>query len=58
VAGVEAGSAGKALVTSEEGQRLAAAGVIDLLDGRLIVTRPLLTDHVARAVLALSPPEC
>ena len=58
VAGVVAGSAGNALVASEEGQQLVAAGVIDLLDYRLIVTRPLLTDHVARAVLALSPPEC
>jgi putative oxygen-independent coproporphyrinogen III oxidase len=56
VAGVAAGEAGTALMTSEEGQRLAAAGVTELVDGRLVVVRPLLTDHVARAVLALPPP--
>jgi oxygen-independent coproporphyrinogen-3 oxidase len=56
VAGVVAGEAGEGLLISEEGQRLAAAGVIELADGRLVVRRPLLTDHVARAVLALGPP--
>ena len=35
VAGVVAGAAGTALMASEEGERLAAAGVIDLIDGRL-----------------------
>ena len=58
VAGVVAGAAGTALLLSGEGQRLAAAGVIDLIEGRLTVPRPLLTDHVARALLALAPPEC
>jgi len=56
VAGVAAGQAGDALMSSEEGHRLAAAGVIELAGGRLVVKRPLLTDHVARAVLALAPP--
>ena len=56
VAGVAAGQAGSALMSSEEGHRLAAAGVIELVGDRLIVKRPLLTDHVARAVLALAPP--
>jgi oxygen-independent coproporphyrinogen-3 oxidase len=56
VAGVAAGAAGTALMGSEEGHRLSAAGVIELVDGRLVVRRPLLTDHVARAVLALPPP--
>jgi oxygen-independent coproporphyrinogen-3 oxidase len=56
VAGVAAGEAGNALMSSEEGHRLAAAGVIELAGGRLVVKRPLLTDHVARAVLALAPP--
>ena len=56
VAGVVAGAAGNALMSSDEGQRLAAAGVVELLDGRLVVRRPLITDHVARSVLALSPP--
>ena len=58
VAGVSAGTAGNALIAGGEGQRLAAAGVIDVIDGRLVVKRPLLTDHVARALLALSPPDC
>ncbi len=58
VAGVMAGIAGTALMNSEEGERLAAAGVVDLVGGRLRVKRPLLTDHVARALLALAPPEC
>lgn len=56
VAGVAAGEAGNALMSSEEGRRLSAAGVIELVGGRLAVKRPLLTDHVARAVLALAPP--
>jgi putative oxygen-independent coproporphyrinogen III oxidase len=56
VAGVAAGEAGNALMSSEEGHRLSAAGVIELVGGRLAVKRPLLTDHVARAVLALAPP--
>jgi len=56
VAGVVAGDAGNALMTSEEGRRLAAAGVVELIGGRLMVKRPLLTDHVARALLALAPP--
>jgi putative oxygen-independent coproporphyrinogen III oxidase len=58
VAGVVAGAAGTALMASEDGQRLAAAGVIDLFEERLTVLRPLLTDHVARALLALAPQEC
>jgi oxygen-independent coproporphyrinogen-3 oxidase len=56
VAGVAAGQAGRALMGGEEGQRLAEAGVVELVADRLIVKRPLLTDHVARAVLALAPP--
>lgn len=56
VAGVRVGRAGTALMASEEGLRLGAAGVIEVVDGRLVVRRPLLTDHVARAVLALPPP--
>ena len=57
-AGVVAGAAGNALMISEEGERLAVAGVAELVGGRLVVRRPLLTDHVARAVLALAPLEC
>ena len=58
VAGVVAGQAGAALMNGEEGDRLAAAGVIHSVGDRLVVKRPLLTDHVARALLALAPPEC
>jgi putative oxygen-independent coproporphyrinogen III oxidase len=57
-AGVSAGAAGNALMSSEEGQRLDEAGVVELVDGRLVVKRPLLTDHIARSLLALSPLEC
>lgn len=56
VAGVAAGQAGSALMSTGEGRRLAAAGVIEVVADRLVVKRPLLTDHVARAVLALAPP--
>jgi oxygen-independent coproporphyrinogen-3 oxidase len=53
VAGVVAGRAGRALLDSDEGQALAAAGVITLAGDRLMVSRPLLTDAVARALLGL-----
>lgn len=58
VAGVATGTVGKALVASEEGRRLIAAGVFQERDGRLFVTRPLFTDAVARTVLSLSPGDC
>jgi putative oxygen-independent coproporphyrinogen III oxidase len=54
--GVVAGEGGEALLASPEGERLRAAGVIDLVGDRLVVIRPLLTDEVIRTVLALSPP--
>jgi oxygen-independent coproporphyrinogen-3 oxidase len=56
-AGVMMGPAGAALLASEEGQRLLAAEVIEVVADRLTVKKPLLTDAVARAVLALSAPE-
>lgn len=56
VAGVRAGPAGEALWHSDEGQTLAKHGVIELGGGRLVVRRTLLTDAVARALLALPPP--
>ncbi len=56
VAGVELGAAGEALLAREEGERLLAAGVVERRHQRVVVTRPLLTDAVVRAVLALSPP--
>lgn len=53
--GVEAGAAGEALLASPAGSRFVAAGVIDTVGERLVVARPLLTDAVAREVLALDP---
>jgi oxygen-independent coproporphyrinogen-3 oxidase len=58
VAGVVAGKAGAALLASPDGVRLVEAGVVELIGGRLVVQRPLLTDAVARELLALSPPDC
>ncbi len=55
-AGVVAGAAGAALLGSATGQRLVSAGVVEVVEDRLVVARPLLTDAVAREVLALSPP--
>lgn len=54
-AGVRPGRAGTALWNSQQGRRLHQAGVIELRDGRLRVERPLLTDEVSRAILAIAP---
>jgi oxygen-independent coproporphyrinogen-3 oxidase len=51
--GVRAGDAGRSLLESKEGKRLLAAGVLDYDGDRLLVTDPLLTDRVARELLAL-----
>ena len=53
--GVRAGAAGGRLLNTPAGQRLLSAGVVEMVDDRLIVARPLLTDAVAREVLALEP---
>lgn len=55
-AGVVAGRAGAALLRSTDGERLAAAGVLTARNDRLIITRPLLTDAAARALVGLPPP--
>jgi oxygen-independent coproporphyrinogen-3 oxidase len=55
-AGVPAGKAGDRLLQSEEGMRFLSAGVVELVGDRLVVTNPLLTDAVARELLALEPP--
>ncbi len=57
-AGVVAGPAGRALVAGSWGRRLVEAGAVELAGDRLRVVRPLVTDEVARAVLALHPGEC
>lgn len=55
-AGVRSGEGGAALAASLDGKRLEDAGVIDSDGDRLQVRKPLLTDAVSRAVLALPPP--
>jgi putative oxygen-independent coproporphyrinogen III oxidase len=55
-AGVSAGSGGTALLASEDGSRLVAAGVLREEGERLLVDRTLLTDEVNRAVLGLTEP--
>ncbi|MGH8958693.1 MAG: radical SAM family heme chaperone HemW [Acidimicrobiia bacterium] len=57
-AGAVCGDGGDALLSSEEGKRLREAGVIASDRDRLVVRKPLLTDAAARAVLALSRPDC
>ena len=54
--GVVAGEAGEVLLSSSAGGRFVAAGVIKRDGDRLKVLRPLLTDAVAREVLALANP--
>ena len=53
--GVILGLAGQALIESESGQRLLAAGVIEQTGERIVVANPLLTDAVARELIALEP---
>lgn len=57
-AGVEAGDGGIRLLESAWGTRLERAGVIERQGSRIRVLRPLLTDEVSRAVLALSRHDC
>jgi oxygen-independent coproporphyrinogen III oxidase len=57
-AGAASGEAGAALVASDWGRRLMDAGVVAETGDRIVVQRPLLTDEVSRAVLALSVGDC
>jgi oxygen-independent coproporphyrinogen-3 oxidase len=57
-AGVVAGEGGRRLEESAAGRRLAAAGILERVGGRLRVARPLLGDEVSRAVLALEAGDC
>jgi coproporphyrinogen III oxidase-like Fe-S oxidoreductase len=54
-AGVQSGRGGQKLLESVEGKELLEAGAVGVRGDRLMVLRPLLTDPVMRAVLALSP---
>lgn len=51
--GVSHGPGTSALLESDDGRRLMDAGVLEITDGRLRVSKPLLTDAVHRAVLDL-----
>lgn len=55
--GVVMGAGGERLVSSDGGRRLLDHGVIQVVGDHLVVSRPLLTDEVLRAVLALTPPD-
>lgn len=54
--GVAPGAGTETLLASPEGRSLVEAGVISETDGRVVVTRPLLTDAVHRSVLSQLPP--
>ncbi len=54
--GVADGPGTGALLTSDDGRSLLEAGVIRGENGRVVVTKPLLTDAVQRSVLGLSAP--
>lgn len=56
-AGVADGPGVNALFADPGGQLLAQEKVVERREGRLMVTRPLLTDEVHRRVLGLEPPE-
>ena len=43
---------------SEAGQRLMDASVLEVNDGRLVVTDPMLSDAVIREALSVSAPDC
>lgn len=57
VVGVELGIGGQALLQSASGKHLTEAGVIEVVDGRLRIVNPMLTDEVLRAVVDLNPQE-
>lgn len=56
-AGVAVGPGTESLLQSVPGRQLVAAGVIADERGRLVIRRPLLTDHVHRKVLAIRAPQ-
>ena len=58
VVGVAPGPGVTAFLQSDTGRRLMGAGVVNLVAGRLTISRPLLTDEVHRCVLDLEAPQC
>jgi len=57
-AGVRMSRFAEQFLGSDEGARFLAAGVIQVADGRLVASDPMLTDAVAREALSLSPGDC
>ncbi len=57
VVGVAPGPGVTAFLRSDTGRRLMDAGVVNLVAGRLTISRPLLTDEVHRCVLDLESPQ-
>ncbi len=56
--GVRSGVAGEQLIGSDLGAAVREAGILEVVGGRLRISRPLLTDEVSRALLALQPVDC
>jgi len=56
-AGVASGPGVEALLATSGGEMLLRERIIEVRDGRLVVSRPLLTDEVHRQVLDLDPPQ-
>lgn len=57
-AGVRAGAAGSCLVASQAGRDLVDAGILAVVDDRLVAADPMRGDEIARAVLALEAGDC
>jgi oxygen-independent coproporphyrinogen-3 oxidase len=55
--GVASGPGVEALLATPGGEMLLREKIIEIDDGRLVVSRPLLTDEVHRQVLDLDPPQ-
>lgn len=56
VAGVALGPGTEAFLAAGSGRRLLELGLVEVVEGRLRVADPLLTDEVERTVLDLAPP--
>lgn len=57
-AGVPLGPTAERLIGSAAGRRLIEAGVMEVRGGRLVVTKPMLTDAVVREALSVSRDDC
>ena len=57
-AGAPPSRVARAFLRSDEGSMLLDAGVLEVVDDRLVVTAPYLADAVARSVLSVSAGDC